>query len=137
MPRRHPGRTQGREPIAYSLSAQQGRDERGATAMLKSLARLPHNRAAGASAAIIELDPAVVRGETGVERLTTLIRAALAMDIGQLQFNVVTRKAPPGAERPGTLRGPPGACRRLLPEVQLVPPICRSTSSRTKHTSTA
>ena len=85
-----PDGRKGGEPVAYSLSAQQGRDERGATAMLKSLARLPHNQAAGASAAIIELDPAVVEGEAGVERLTTLIRAALAMDIGQLQFNIVT-----------------------------------------------
>ena len=39
------------EPLAYSLSANQGRDTCGVTAMINSLARLPHNRAAGASAA--------------------------------------------------------------------------------------
>jgi formate C-acetyltransferase len=78
------------EPIAYSLSAQQGRDEAGATAMLRSLAKLPHRRAAGASAAILDLDPALVAGEAGLERLTQLLRGAIGMEVGQLQLNVTT-----------------------------------------------
>ena len=40
------------------------RDEKGATAMLRSLARLPHARAAGASAAIVELDARIVATRT-------------------------------------------------------------------------
>jgi len=95
------------EPIAYSLSAQQGRDEQGATAMLKSLARLPHHQAAGASAAIIELDPKVLAGEAGVERLVALMRAAISMGVGQLQWNVVTaerlRQAQQDPERYGNI----------------------------------
>jgi len=78
------------EPLAYSLSAHQGRDQEGVTAMLKSLARLPHDRAAGASAAIIDLDPKLVAGEDGLERLAQLIRTAIRLRIGQLQFNVTT-----------------------------------------------
>jgi len=78
------------EPLAYSLSAHQGRDERGLSAMLHSLARMPHERAAGASAAILELDPALVEGEAGVERMAQTIEGALAMGVGQLQWNVVT-----------------------------------------------
>jgi hypothetical protein len=127
------------EPIAYSLSAQQGRDERGATAMLKSLAHLPHDRAAGASAAIIELDPAVVEGEAGVERLTTLMRAALAMEIGQLQFNVVTveklRQAQKDPEHYGDL---PVRVAGFSQKFKLVPPdLQEHIIARTKHTSTA
>lgn len=95
------------EPIAYSLSAQQGRDEEGATAMLKSLARLPHDQAGGASAAIIELDPVVVQGEAGRQRLAALIRSAIAMGVGQMQWNVVTverlRQAQQDPERYGNL----------------------------------
>jgi formate C-acetyltransferase len=78
------------DPLAYSLSAHQGRDENGVTAMLNSLARMPHSRAAGASAAIVELDPAVVGGPAGVKRLAELIRAAFAMGVGQLQWNITT-----------------------------------------------
>jgi pyruvate formate-lyase/glycerol dehydratase family glycyl radical enzyme len=78
------------EPLAYSLSAHQGRDERGLTAMLHSLARMPHERAAGATAAILEVDPALVEGEAGVERMAQTIQGAMAMGVGQLQWNVVT-----------------------------------------------
>jgi formate C-acetyltransferase len=78
------------EPIAYSVSAQQGRDEKGVTALLRSIAKLPHTRAAGASAAMVDLDPAFVDGERGVERLAALIRAAMEMGVGQLQWNVVS-----------------------------------------------
>lgn len=78
------------EPLAYSLSAHQGRDVAGVTAMLNSLAKLPHAQAAGASAAIIDLDPKLVAGEAGVNLLVTLIRTALQLGIGQLQWNVTT-----------------------------------------------
>ena len=83
------GRMDG-EPLAYSLSAHQGRDVKGITAMLNSLSRLPHERAAGASAAIIEVDPVLVEGEAGIERLVQLIKTAIQMKVGQLQWNVVT-----------------------------------------------
>lgn len=76
------------EPLAYSLSAHQGRDETGVTTMLKSLSKLPHNRAGGASAAIIDLDPSLVEGEAGTRRLATLIRSAIDIGVGQLQWNV-------------------------------------------------
>jgi formate C-acetyltransferase len=80
------------EPIAYSLSAQQGRDEAGATAMLRSLAKLPHHRAAGASAAILDLDPKLIEGDAGLERLAQLLRGAIRMGVGQLQLNVTTEE---------------------------------------------
>jgi len=78
------------QPIAYSLSAHQGRDEEGISAMLHSLSRLPHHRAGGASAAIVDLDPKLVQGRQGVIRLKQILRTALEMNIGQLQMNVVT-----------------------------------------------
>jgi len=78
------------EPLAYSLSAHQGRDEKGVTAMLNSLAKLPHDQAAGATAAIIEVDPVLVQGDGGVDRMCQLIESAIAMGVGQLQWNVTT-----------------------------------------------
>ena len=80
------------EPLAYSLSAHQGRDEAGVTAMLNSLARLPHSQAAGASAAIIDIDPDLVAGESGAGRLAQIIRSAIDMGVGQIQWNVVTEE---------------------------------------------
>ena len=96
-----------REPLAYSLSAHQGRDVTGVTALLNSLSRLPHNKAAGASAAIVELDPVLVEGPTGVRTLCQLIRSALAMGVGQIQWNVTTserlRRAQEDPEKYGNI----------------------------------
>ena len=78
------------EPLAYSLSAHQGRDVKGVTALLNTLARLPHDQAAGATASIVEIDPGLVAGPAGVERLTQTIETAIAMKVGQLQWNVTT-----------------------------------------------
>ncbi len=58
--------------------------------MIQSLSRLPHSRAAGATAAIIDLDPELVAPPAGGERLAQIIQAALQMGVGQLQFNVTT-----------------------------------------------
>ena len=77
------------EPMAYSCSPQQGRDELGVTALLNSIARLPHRRAAGASAAIVDLAPKLIAGDAGAKRLGQLIRAGIKMGVGQMQFNVV------------------------------------------------
>jgi formate C-acetyltransferase len=77
------------EPLAYSISPKQGRDFRGLSAVINSLARIPHHLAAASSSAIIEIDPALLDGE-GRERFAQAIRAALDRGVGQLQFNVVT-----------------------------------------------
>lgn len=123
------------EPIAYSLSAQQGRDERGATAVLRSLSHLPHDRAGGASAAIIELDPAVVEGADGRRRLLQLIQASTAMGVGQLQFNVVTveklRLAQKDPERHGDI---PVRVAGFSQKFKLVAPeLQEHIIARTKH----
>ncbi len=95
------------EPLAYSLSAHQGRDVSGVTAMLNSLSQLPHRKAAGASAAIIEIDPVLVDGPEGVERLMHLTQTAIAMGVGQIQWNVTTverlKKAQMDPERFGNI----------------------------------
>jgi formate C-acetyltransferase len=123
------------EPIAYSLSAQQGRDEQGVTALLNTLARLPHRRAAGASAAIVDLDPKLLAGEAGHRRLVDLIRTAIAMGIGQLQWNVVTaeqlRQAQRDPDRYGNL---PVRVAGFSQKFRLVEPeLQEHLIARTKH----
>ena len=76
------------EPLAYSLSPMQGRDESGLTAVLKSLAGLPHDHAAGGSSAIIEVDPTLFES-ANLPQLTEVVRTAFQLGVGQLQLNVV------------------------------------------------
>jgi formate C-acetyltransferase len=78
------------EPLAYSLSAHQGRDLAGVTALLHSLSRMPHHMAAGGSAAIIDLHPSILENANGTETLVNLIKSAVQMGVGQLQWNVVS-----------------------------------------------
>ena len=77
-----------RTPLAYSVSAAQGRDESGVTAMLLSLSKLPHDQAAGSSSAIIEVTPKLLV-EVGRERFTDLLITAIRQGVGQMQWNVV------------------------------------------------
>ncbi len=84
------GRRSG-EVFAYSLSPMQGRDRSGLTAVLNSLARLPHQRAAGSTSAIIELDPALFESKN-LPLLVRFLQTAVQKGVGQLQFNVVTEE---------------------------------------------
>ncbi|NMC08264.1 MAG: hypothetical protein GYA24_23865 [Candidatus Lokiarchaeota archaeon] len=77
-----------RENLAYSLSPHQGRDMNGLTAMLNSLAKLPHRMAAGGPSAIIEIDP-VLFEEKNMDAVVALVRAAFDKGVSQAQFNVI------------------------------------------------
>ena len=87
------------EPLAYSLSPHQGRDSEGVTMLLRSLAKQPHREAAGGSAAIIDLHPSLFAGESGEQRFVALLRSALEMGIGQMQWNVVSAERLEQAKR--------------------------------------
>ena len=58
--------------------------------MLNSLAKLPHERAGGASAAIIDIDPNLIEGQDGIRLFSSILQSAIRMGVGQLQINVVT-----------------------------------------------
>ena len=60
--------------------------------MLSSLSRMPHHRAAGASAAIIDLDPKLVSDRGGAVLLQQLVTGAFSKGVGQLQWNVVSEE---------------------------------------------
>jgi formate C-acetyltransferase len=86
------------EPLAYSLSPVQGRDREGLTAVINSLARLPHHLAAASSSAILEADPALLDGD-GRAAFTDLLITATRAGVGQLQFNVVSADTLRAAQR--------------------------------------
>ena len=85
------GRKSG-EPLADSMGAAQGRDRHGVTALLNSVAKLPHRLLPTASTLNVRLDPKLVSTPGGVSRIAALIRAHFRAGGQQIQFNLVSRQ---------------------------------------------
>ncbi len=84
------GRTDG-ETLADSLGAVQGRDREGVTALMNSVAKLPHSLLPTATTLNVKLDPMHLAGESGVERIAALIQGHFLAGGQQCQFNLVNR----------------------------------------------
>jgi formate C-acetyltransferase len=80
------------EPLADSLAAAQGRDRRGVTAMLNSIARLPHRLLPTSTTVNVKLDPKLLESEAGIEKVAALIEAHFRSGGQQLQFNFYSRE---------------------------------------------
>jgi len=80
------------EPLADSLGAAQGRDRQGVTALLNSVARLPHRLLPTATTLNVKLDPRLLDDEAGIGRVAALIRAHFEAGGQQCQFNMVDRQ---------------------------------------------
>lgn len=76
------------DPLAYSVSPQQGRDVEGLTALMRSLMTLPHEHAAGSSSAIIEIAPKLL-DEVSLDKVLDVVQTAIDKGVGQMQFNVI------------------------------------------------
>ena len=79
------------EPLAYSLSPGQGRDIDSITATIKSLSKIKHELCAGSTSVILEIDPSLVEKQ-GKDAIVALLRSAINMGVGQLQFNCVSKE---------------------------------------------
>ncbi|HUT34342.1 MAG TPA: pyruvate formate lyase family protein [Planctomycetota bacterium] len=80
------------EPLADSLAAAQGRDRRGVTAMLNSVASLPHHLLPTSTTVNVKLDPKLLESEAGIEKVAALIEAHFRSGGQQLQFNFYSRE---------------------------------------------
>lgn len=76
------------EPIADSISAVAGRDRRGPTALIRSVASLPQNLAPGTLVTNFRFAPAMFIGENR-DRLKNLIRSYFILGGLQMQITVV------------------------------------------------
>lgn len=78
--------------LADSLGAAQGRDRHGVTALLNSVARLPHRLLPTATTLNVKLDPYVITTDDGVAKVAALIEAHFRGGGQQMQFNLVNRE---------------------------------------------
>jgi formate C-acetyltransferase len=80
------------EPFADSLAASQGRDRNGVTAMLNSIAKLPHSLLPTSTTVNVKLDPKLLENEAGIEKIAALINGHFMSGGQQLQFNFYTKE---------------------------------------------
>jgi formate C-acetyltransferase len=80
------------DPLADSLGAAQGRDRSGVTALLNSVARLPHRLLPTATTLNVKLDPKLLHSEAGVEAVAALIDGHFRSGGQQVQFAFVNRR---------------------------------------------
>jgi formate C-acetyltransferase len=75
-------------PLADGLSPKGGTDTEGPTAVLKSVAKINHEMHTAGTLLNMRLDPVSVQGDTGLKRISSLIRTLVDLNIYHIQFNV-------------------------------------------------
>jgi len=78
--------------LADSIGAAQGRDRQGITAMLNSVAKLPHKLLPTATTLNVKIDPKLLDDEDGIENVSALIRGHFTSGGQQIQFNFYNRE---------------------------------------------
>jgi formate C-acetyltransferase len=76
------------QPVSEGISPSQGADIKGPTAIIKSVARIDHARTGG-TLLNMKLNPQVLAGDDGIEKLAHLLRAYFKLDGHHVQFNVI------------------------------------------------
>jgi len=80
------------ESFADSLAASQGRDRNGVTAMLNSVAKLPHSLLPTSTTVNVKMDPKLLGSDDGIEKIAALINGHFMSGGQQLQFNFYNRE---------------------------------------------
>ena len=75
--------------LCDSVGASQGRDRHGATALLRSVSRLPHDLYHGILALNLRFAASTFGGSDGTDKMVHLVNGALVLGLQQLQINVV------------------------------------------------
>jgi pyruvate-formate lyase len=75
--------------LCDSVGASQGRDRHGATALLRSVSRLPHALCHGILALNLRFTASTFSGVDGADKMVNLVNGALGLGLQQLQINVV------------------------------------------------
>ena len=79
-------------PVADGVSPSAGRDVKGPTAAANSVAKLDHFIASNGTLFNMKFHPSALKGRTGLENFTALIRAYFDQKGSHIQFNVVSRE---------------------------------------------
>ncbi|NOY83168.1 MAG: pyruvate formate lyase [Kiritimatiellaeota bacterium] len=92
------GRRRG-EPISDALGPTQGKDAAGPTSLINSVTRFDFSKMTGGCAFNVKLNPAMIQGECGREKLTALLQTYMRKGGLQIQVNFVDQETLRAAQR--------------------------------------
>src|SRR5699024_1908621 len=93
-------------PLTDGIGATGGTDINGSTALLKSVANIPHSRFVQGTQLNMKLDPSLVKGDEGTRGLMNLLKTLCSLDVYHVQFNVVDKETLLAAqEKPEEYKG--------------------------------
>jgi formate C-acetyltransferase len=101
------GRLAGAPLADGGMSAVYGRDRRGPTALLSSVARVDSRRGSNGTLLNMKFLPRVFRSKEGAKAFSSMLRGFVRLHINHVQFNVVTREDLIAAQKN------PDQCRNL------------------------
>ncbi len=76
--------------LTDGISPTGGTDINGATAVLKSISRIPHDLFVSGTLLNMKLEPAFLESETGMSNLMALLKGMCSLGIYHVQFNVIS-----------------------------------------------
>lgn len=79
-------------PLADGCSPTHGSELEGPTAVLKTVSNIDASKVDGGMLLNIKFDPALIRGEGGIQRLVDYLRTFLDLGCYHVQFNVIDRE---------------------------------------------
>jgi pyruvate-formate lyase len=80
-----------RTPLSDAASPYFGRDMKGPTSSVKSVAKIPYELCLGGNVVNMKLHPSAIQGPQGLKALTSLIRTCFDLGGSELQFNTTDR----------------------------------------------
>ena len=80
------------KPLADGVSPSGGTDKEGPTAVLKSVANIPHGRFVQGTLLNMKVEPELLGSEEGVTRMMALLKSLCSLGVYHVQFNVIDQK---------------------------------------------
>jgi formate C-acetyltransferase len=80
------------KPLADGLSPSGGTDINGVSAVLKSVASIPHERFVQGTLLNMKLEPDMLQSENGINQLMALLKSMCSLGVFHAQFNIIDKE---------------------------------------------
>ncbi|MDW7729672.1 MAG: formate C-acetyltransferase/glycerol dehydratase family glycyl radical enzyme [Bacillota bacterium] len=87
------------QPLADGVSPSGGTDLNGPSAVIKSVAHIPHGRFVQGTLLNMKVEPAMLKTENGITQLMALLKSLCSLGVFHVQFNVIDQETLINAQR--------------------------------------